>query len=51
VVDGGAHEPAAHVGCGSAAVTEVTVTWPDGAALTLRDPDADSTYDVPYPTG
>ena len=29
----------------------VTVTWPDGAALTLRDPDADCTYEVPYPTG
>lgn len=52
VIDGGANEPVAHVGRGAgAAVERVTVTWPDGAALTLRDPDADCTYDVPYPAG
>ena len=51
VIDGGAHEPVAHVGRGTAVVERVTVTWPDGAALTLRDPDADCTYEVPYPTG
>ena len=51
VIDGGAHEPVAHVGRGGGVVEWVTVTWPDGAALTLRDPDADCTYEVPYPTG
>jgi hypothetical protein len=51
-IDAGPHEPVAHVGLGAEpAATRVTVTWPDGSALTLRDPDANCTYDVPYPTG
>ncbi|HEX4613422.1 MAG TPA: CRTAC1 family protein [Urbifossiella sp.] len=52
VIDGGPHEPVAHFGLGGGArVTRVTVTWPDGAALTLGDPDANCTYDMPYPAG
>ncbi|MFO0798087.1 MAG: CRTAC1 family protein [Gemmataceae bacterium] len=52
VIDGGAHEPVAHFGrAAGPAVERVTVTWPDGSSLTLRDPDVNCTYDVPYPAG
>jgi hypothetical protein len=45
-------EPVAHFGLGgSARVERVTVTWPDGAALTMTDPDVNCTYSVPYPGG
>jgi hypothetical protein len=45
-------EPVAHFGLGKGAHPEsVTVTWPDGATLTMRDPDLNCTYRVPYPGG
>ena len=57
VIDGGSGylcqmEPAAHFGLGrERRVDRVTVTWPDGASLTLDDPDVNCTYTVPYPGG
>ena len=57
VIDGGSGsscqmEPVAHFGLGAGrAVESVTVTWPDGASLTMRDPDVNCTYAVPYPGG
>lgn len=57
VIDGGSGylcqmEPVAHFGLGKGArVESVTVTWPDGAALTMKDPDINCTYAVPYPGG
>jgi hypothetical protein len=57
VVDGGSGdrcqmEPVAHFGLGrDGQVGRVTVTWPDGAALTMTDPDLNCTYTVPYPGG
>lgn len=51
LIDSGPHEPVAHFGLGTAGVDRVTVTWPDGSSLTLRDPDLNCTYDVPYPAG
>jgi len=48
----GGSEPVAHFGLGRAGrVDRVTVMWPDGAALTLADPDVNCTYRVPYPGG
>jgi hypothetical protein len=45
-------EPVAHFGLGKENHPEsVTVTWPDGATLTMRDPDLNCTYRVPYPAG
>ncbi|MDB5308171.1 MAG: hypothetical protein JWO38_2373 [Gemmataceae bacterium] len=55
VIDGGSGfmcqmEPVAHFGLGRATrVDRVTVTWPDGAALALPNPDLNCTYSVPYP--
>lgn len=54
-IDGGSGylcqmEPVAHFGLGSERKVErVTVTWPDGASLTMTDPDVNCTYVVPYP--
>jgi hypothetical protein len=55
VIDGGSGylcqmEPVAHFGLGKERQVErITVTWPDGATLTMRDPDVNCTYTVPYP--
>jgi hypothetical protein len=57
VIDGGSGglcqmEPTAHFGLGrEVRVERVTVTWPDGAALTMRNPDLNCSYTVPYPRG
>jgi hypothetical protein len=57
LIDGGSGylgqmEPVAHFGLGKEpSVESVTVTWPDGATLTMRDPDLNCTYRVPYPGG
>jgi hypothetical protein len=45
-------EPAAHFGLGrDPRVESATITWPDGATLTLPEPDVNCTYSVPYPRG
>jgi hypothetical protein len=45
-------EPVAHFGLGELqAVDRVTVTWPDGAAVTLLNPGGNKTVMVPYPRG
>lgn len=45
-------EPVAHFGLGtSTRVDTVTVTWPDGSALTLETPAIRRTLTVPYPHG
>ena len=45
-------EPVAHFGLrDSTAVDRVTVTWPDGAAVTLLNPGGNATVTVPYPRG
>jgi hypothetical protein len=45
-------EPVAHFGLGEAkTVDRVTVTWPDGAAVTLLNPGGNKTVMVPYPRG
>ena len=45
-------EPVAHFGLGEArAVDRVTVTWPDGMAVTLLNPGGNKTVTVPYPRG
>jgi hypothetical protein len=45
-------EPAAHFGLGpERRVGRVTVTWPDGAAVTIDDPGVNRTITVPYPRG
>jgi hypothetical protein len=45
-------EPVAHFGLGDLqAVDRVTVTWPDGAAVTLLNPGGNKTVTVPYPRG
>ena len=55
VIDGGSGylcqmEPVAHFGLGpERRVERVTITWPDGAFLTMDDPDVNCTYTVPYP--
>ena len=51
-VKGVCGEPVAHFGFGPGGRAErVRVTWPDGAELTMRDPDLNCTYTVPYPGG
>jgi len=56
-IDGGSGyrcqmEPVAHFGLGRTLQVEwVSVTWPDGAALTLPNPDVNCTYSVPFPRG
>lgn len=48
----GPMEPVAHFGLGrESRVESVAVTWPDGATLTMADPDMNCTYRVPYPQG
>jgi hypothetical protein len=45
-------EPVAHFGLGELQTVErVTVTWPDGAAVTLLNPGGNCTVTVPYPRG
>lgn len=45
-------EPVAHFGLGSATAAErVTVTWPDGAAVTVLNPGGNRVLTVPYPRG
>jgi hypothetical protein len=45
-------EPVAHFGLGAEPrVDRVTVTWPDGAAVTLADPGTNQSITVPYPDG
>ena len=53
VIDGtGQTEPVAHFGLGrDPVVDEVTVTWPDGATVTLDGPAPLRTISVPYPGG
>jgi hypothetical protein len=55
LIDGGGSpcqmEPVAHFGLGRERLGWVTVTWPDGAAATLPDPDPCRTITVPYPRG
>ena len=42
-------EPVAHFGLGGADPLTVIVRWPDGRERTLREPAADTTYDVSHP--
>lgn len=57
VIDGGSGtrcqmEPVAHFGLGRSPQVEwVSVTWPDGASLTMPHPDVNCSYTVPYPRG
>ncbi len=45
-------EPVAHFGLGeSHTVDRVTVTWPDGTAVTLLNPGGNRVLTVPYPHG
>jgi len=45
-------EPVAHFGLGDvSSVERVTVTWPDGAAVTLLNPGGNKVVTVPYPRG
>jgi hypothetical protein len=45
-------EPVAHFGLGAEPrVDRMTVTWPDGAAVTLDNPGINQTIAVPYPGG
>jgi hypothetical protein len=45
-------EPVAHFGLGElSSVDRVTVTWPDGAAVTLLNPGGNRVVTVPYPRG
>ena len=46
------NEPVAHFGLGrDPRVESATITWPDGATLTLPEPDVNCTYIVPFPRG
>jgi hypothetical protein len=48
---GSQNEPVAHFGLGRDHADSVTITWPDGAGITLPRPDVNCTYRVPYPRG
>lgn len=57
VIDGGSGvrcqmEPVAHFGLGRCDRVEwVSIAWPDGASLTMPNPDVNCNYSVPYPRG
>eukprot|EP00441_Pelagodinium_beii_P034589 CAMPEP_0197635214 /NCGR_PEP_ID=MMETSP1338-20131121/11088_1 /TAXON_ID=43686 ORGANISM="Pelagodinium beii, Strain RCC1491" /NCGR_SAMPLE_ID=MMETSP1338 /ASSEMBLY_ACC=CAM_ASM_000754 /LENGTH=611 /DNA_ID=CAMNT_0043207223 /DNA_START=51 /DNA_END=1883 /DNA_ORIENTATION=- len=44
-------EPVAHFGLGSSTLVEsVTVTWPDGASYTVKNPTVDQSIKIPRPS-
>ena len=56
VIDGGGSrcstEPIAHFGLGTAVIIErITITWPDGAKLTLNQPEPRRLHRITYPMG